>query len=116
LEIYAGIDIVEIERFKSILKRHGTRFLNRIYTDREIEAVPEGEEELYFCFSFSFKESVWKALPDFLQKHVYFKDIEVLWNGKNPSILVNTGKKLKMFNSFFEIAGNAVTLTLVFLD
>ncbi|HTY13103.1 MAG TPA: holo-ACP synthase [Candidatus Omnitrophota bacterium] len=32
-----GIDIIEIDRIKAAVKAHGKRFLNRIFTERELE-------------------------------------------------------------------------------
>jgi holo-[acyl-carrier protein] synthase len=34
--IYHGIDMVEIERIAHAIQRHGTRFLARVFTSREI--------------------------------------------------------------------------------
>lgn len=113
MEIHAGIDIIDIKRFSGIFQKHGQRLLRRVYTDRELASVPEAEKLLYLCISFSFKESVWKALPEDLQGGVYFKDIEILWRDKSPEIFVKPEGNIKIVPSFSVSAGTAVTLALL---
>lgn len=86
MEILTGIDIVDLERFRQVIEKYKHRFINRVFTDRELSSVPAGDESFrYLCISFSFKESIWKALPEGLQKDFYFRDIEILWHRRKPS-------------------------------
>ena len=84
MELYTGIDIVDVDRFRRAVERYGERFLARIFTEKELSTIPAAEKNLFLSTSFSFKESVWKAMPETMQKDFYFRDIEVLWKRKNP--------------------------------
>jgi len=116
VEIYTGIDIIDVERFKDVLERQGQRFLKRVYTERELDSIPRGKEALYLCFSFSFKEAAWKALPVCMQKNCYFKNIEILWTGKGPEVLLKAGEKIKKITGFFEAGGKAVALIILVME
>ena len=55
-----GIDIVEIERVESAIKRGRERFLNRVYTEAELKTC---QDRLSFLTSrFAAKEAVMKVL------------------------------------------------------
>jgi len=84
MNISVGIDIEGIDKFKNLVEKYGKNFLGKIFTDKEIEKIPSKNKFLYYALGFSFKESIWKALPTKIQKKVFFKDIEVIWQGQNP--------------------------------
>jgi len=116
MEIYTGIDIVDTDRFRRATERYGDRFLKRVFTDKELAAIPKREENLYLSISFSFKESVWKALPEKTQKDFYFRDIEVTWKRRKPIVSLkgktdNPGLSLH----FFTIANSVVTTAVLLL-
>src|SRR5688500_1864409 len=69
--IEVGLDLVEIDRIKRILERHGERFLTRVYTEREI-LDSEGRTES-LAARFAAKEAVMKALGTGAMD---FRDIE----------------------------------------
>ncbi len=83
-----GIDILEIERIKKALNRFGERFLERIFSRKEREAMPEKNTLLYYALGFSFKEAVWKALPEEMQKSTHFRDIAIYWREREPSLRI----------------------------
>jgi len=58
--ISIGVDIVEIERVESAIKRWGERFLNRIYTETELRNCQDRFAS--FALRFAAKESVMKVL------------------------------------------------------
>ncbi|SVE51187.1 uncharacterized protein METZ01_LOCUS504041, partial [marine metagenome] len=72
-----GIDLIEIERIKRVLKKHDLRFLKRIYTEDEIKFCRGRTPEL--AARFAAKEAVMKALGTGTHG-VGWKDIEVLPN------------------------------------
>jgi len=113
VDIYVGIDILEFNRFQKVLKKRRDRFLDRVYTDKEVANTPKLKEELFLCFTFSFKESIWKALPDYLQKEVGFKDIEIIWRRRKPQIFIKGKHYFKTVSHFFEMDGNVVTLVII---
>ena len=55
-----GVDIIEIPRIEEMVKRWGTRFLNRIYTERELLICKGKPNRL--ASRFAGKEAVMKAL------------------------------------------------------
>jgi len=55
-----GIDIVEIERVESAIKRGGERFLSRIYTETELKTCRDRPSSL--ASRFAGKEAVMKVL------------------------------------------------------
>lgn len=84
-----GIDIVKIQRISNAVEKWGHRFLERIFTEKEIS----------YCFSkripypslavrFAAKEALIKALNS--ETPVSFKDVEV--------ININSGKPLLKIN------------------
>lgn len=71
-----GVDIIEIERIARAISRHGTRFLARVYTDRERDDCHERIES--FAARFAAKEATAKALGTGIWRHgVEWTDIEV---------------------------------------
>jgi len=55
-----GVDIVEIERVESAIKRGGERFLSRIYTETELRTCRDRVSSL--ASRFAAKEAVMKVL------------------------------------------------------
>jgi holo-[acyl-carrier protein] synthase len=55
-----GVDIVDIERVESAIKRWGERFLNRIYTEAELRTYQDRLASL--ASRFAAKEAVMKVL------------------------------------------------------
>lgn len=60
MKLSSGIDLIEIERIKKALERHGDRFLERIYTPAEVTASRSSAPEL--AARFAAKEAASKAL------------------------------------------------------
>ncbi|MHC4606178.1 MAG: holo-ACP synthase [Planctomycetota bacterium] len=58
-----GIDLVEIERFKAVLRRQGDRFVERVFTIKE-RGYCEGKlnRPAHYAARFAAKEAVLKAL------------------------------------------------------
>lgn len=58
--IETGVDIIEIERIESAVARHGERFLDRVFTPREL-ADSRGKAES-LAARFAAKEAAFKVL------------------------------------------------------
>jgi len=73
-----GIDIAEIDRIESSIRKHGDHFLNRVFTPVEIEYC-EGYRNRYerYAGRFAAKEAAMKALGTGWRRGVRWKDIEV---------------------------------------
>ena len=59
MSLRTGIDLLEIDRLRAVIERHGVRFLKRIYTERELEEV--GGNMASLAGRFASKEAVAKA-------------------------------------------------------
>lgn len=55
-----GVDLVEIERLEQTIQRYGERFLQRVFTDKELAEV--GSNTASLAARFAAKEAVAKAL------------------------------------------------------
>lgn len=112
MDISAGVDVIEVGRIKKAIERYGEKFLKRIFTGMEMEDCPERDKYIYYTIGFSFKEAVWKALPEKVQNNVYFKDIEILWKNSIPILKTEkfpTGSLLS-FSSCSELVITTVIL------
>ncbi len=83
--VEVGIDVIEIDRIRQVLDRHGERFLNRIYTERERERYRGRVQEL--AARFAAKEATMKALGTGI-RGVRWRDIETLSNRRGKPIIV----------------------------
>ena len=72
---YTGIDIIEIDRIRRAVGRWGERFLQRIYTDKEITLYRKKPPSL--AARFACKEAVMKLLGTG-RKGVGWREIETL--------------------------------------
>jgi len=70
-----GVDIVEIERVESAIKRWGDRFLNRIYTETELKLCQD--RFLSLAARFAAKEAVMKVLGTG-GRGIAWREIEIL--------------------------------------
>lgn len=74
-----GTDIVEIERIRKMIERHGDHFLNRCFTPNEIEyANRHRDSAVRFAGRWAAKEAVVKALGTGFVQGITFHDIEVV--------------------------------------
>ena len=100
-----GIDIEDISRFQNKTLENDSRFLNRIYTKKELD----------YCFSFSnpashlaarfcAKEATVKAFSNIYDGLIPYSKIEILKN-KNGSVYVNMLiDELKKYNVSLSIS------------
>jgi holo-[acyl-carrier protein] synthase len=73
-----GIDLVEIDRIRAALERHGARFANRIFTEGEQTQAGNGPLRVqFFAGRFAVKEAVMKALGTGWARGVSWTDIDV---------------------------------------
>lgn len=87
-----GSDLIDIRRIEKTLERHGSRFTERVFTERE-RAKAEGRKlkaETY-AKRFAAKEACSKALGTGLSHGVFWRDMEVinLPSGKPTMRLTN---------------------------
>ncbi|NQV04536.1 MAG: holo-ACP synthase [Candidatus Omnitrophica bacterium] len=85
-----GVDIIEVGRVKKALDTWGGRFLNRVFTQRELDyANTKKFSHESLAARFACKESVLKAFGD-TRIGIQLKNIEVLNDSKGkPEIILH---------------------------
>lgn len=84
-----GIDIIELERIKSILTRQ-ERFYERVLTTKEQELflqLPKHRQIEFLAGRFAAKEAFSKALGTGIGNEISFQEIEVLPNTLNKPVV-----------------------------
>lgn len=64
MKVTCGTDIIEIERIKNSIEKLGEKFLNKVYTEKEIEYCESKNKQKYqhYAARFAAKEAAFKAL------------------------------------------------------
>ena len=88
-----GVDLVEISRVEFAIERHGLRFLERIFTSRELDLVGMNAPSL--AARFAAKEAVAKAFCTGIGD-MTFKEIEVLRGERGEPVLYLHGAAQQM--------------------
>ena len=88
MKLQTGVDLIEIARIGEVVRRHGRRYLERIYTPAELAQSHQRPE--YLAGRFAAKEAVAKALGTGIGE-VAWKDIEVLGDEEHAPVLTLTG-------------------------
>ena len=86
-----GVDIIELARLAAVLERHGSRFLERVYTERELAYCRGRVAEL--AARFAAKEAASKALGTGM-RGIRWRDMEVLPDARGKPILYLHGAAL----------------------
>ena len=100
MKISCGVDIIEIDRVKESIEQLGNKFLNRVFTDKEIEYCESRKNQKYqhYAARFAAKEATFKAVSGQIDDkyNVCWKDFEVTNDEQGrPSIkLVGVDEKL----------------------
>lgn len=86
MRILCGTDIIEISRIKESIEKSGERFLNLIYTPKEIEYCESKKNAKFYHYAgrFAAKEAIFKAVSSLLKDKfdISWHNAEVL-NDKN---------------------------------
>lgn len=90
----AGVDLIELDRIRQAVARHGDRFLARVYTPAELVRYRDRLPEL--AVRFAAKEAVSKALGVGLNhisaQGIAWQEVEVLPDPLGKPIVVLTGR------------------------
>ncbi|MCB1107390.1 MAG: holo-ACP synthase [Chlamydiia bacterium] len=74
-----GNDILEIDRIRKTIEKHGTHFYKKIFTEAELEyCLGHQDAAIHLAGRFSAKEAIAKALGVGFGKSISFQDIEIL--------------------------------------
>ena len=80
-----GIDLVAVDRIGNLRKRHGERFLQKVFTSAEVEdCLSRGAPDQGLAARFAAKEAAMKALGTGFAEGVSWRDIEVESAGGRP--------------------------------
>lgn len=94
MSLSVGVDIIELDRIRRVVERHGERFLARIYTPEEIARYRDYLPEL--AARFAAKEAVSKALGvglNHISAHgVGWQEVEVLPDPLGKPVVRLTGR------------------------
>lgn len=104
LKINCGTDIIEVCRIKESIERKGDNFLNKIYTEKEIEYCNSKNNMKYqhFAARFAAKEAIFKAISNMLKDkyEITWKDVEILKdeNGRPYVHFLNNDYNIKQID------------------
>ena len=86
-----GIDIAEVPRIREVIERHGERFLQRIFTEDEIQYCESKANRIErYAARFAAKEAGMKAIGTGWNHGVRWRDIEVSRQpGGRPTLLLH---------------------------
>lgn len=86
MKIACGTDIIEIERVKKAIENIGEKFLETIYTKKEIEYCQSKKNAKYehYAARFAAKEATFKALNSIIEDKfsVSWQNIEIINDSK----------------------------------
>ena len=92
MKITCGTDIIEIKRIKESIEELGDKFLERVYTDKEIAYCESKRNQKYqhYAARFAAKEAGFKAISSKLDNKydIGWKNIEII-NDKNGRPHIN---------------------------
>ena len=82
MKISCGTDIIEIDRIKNAIDKTGTKFINEVFTPKEIDYCESKKAAKYehYAGRFAAKEAIYKAISQFL-------DNKYAANWKNAEII-----------------------------
>ena len=82
MKITCGTDIIEIDRVKESIEELGEKFIERVFTDKEIEYCEsrKGQKYQHYAGRFAAKEAAFKAISKILDNKysVCWKDFEIV--------------------------------------
>ena len=95
-----GIDIVEVSRFKQAVRKGGARFLNRVFSKRELDQLKRRRDPSEgLAARFAVKEAVVKAFGSRADAPKSLQQIEILKTEKGVPCVTLPSKNLEVFIS-----------------
>ena len=88
-----GIDLVDRPRIKQMVQKHGDRFLNRVYTQKEQQYAESHRDKIEkLAGRFAAKEAVLKLMGTGWIGKIAWTDIEVINNSAGQPEVTITGE------------------------
>ncbi len=100
-----GSDIIEIERIRASIEKHGSHFLQRLFSQEEQNYCLQFQDSIpHFAGRFAAKEAVAKALGTGFGAELAWLDFEILNNGQGkPMVLFNEASCRRFSNPRVQI-------------
>ena len=95
-----GTDITETERIASMIQRHGDAFLNRTYTQTEIEYCSSKKNfAQHYAGRWAAKEAVMKSFGTGFVKGIHWVEIEVVSQPSGKPVIKLSGPTARFAES-----------------
>jgi len=105
-----GADLIEVERIRGVIDRHGQRFLDRILTDEEkAYCASMGAPHKHIAARFAAKEAVSKCFTTGIGAELGWRSVSV-YHGERHEPLVRLDEKGRALLA--HVGGTSVLLTL----
>ena len=105
-----GVDLVSVERIGQLRRRHGYRFLRRVFTDRELrDHGIENARDERLAARFAAKEAISKALGTGL-RGIGWREMEVLSDERGKPLVYLHGRA-KARADFLGLSDFAISLS-----
>lgn len=82
MKVSCGIDVIEVNRVQDSIERMGEKFLDRVFTQKEIAYcnTKKGMRYQHFAARFAGKEAIFKAISSLLKDkyEIGWTDVEIL--------------------------------------
>lgn len=101
MNIKVGIDIIEVDRIKNSIEDLGEKFINKIFTDKEVEYCKGTRNSMYqhYAARFAAKEATFKAISTLLKDKysISWKNVQVVndENGKPTLQFISLTKEIE---------------------
>jgi len=90
LIIGVGVDVVSISRVMRAVEKGGGRFLQRVFTERELEyCFKSGHPYERLAARFAAKEAVFKALGYGSRRRLGWRGVEIAVDGSGVKVVMN---------------------------
>ena len=101
-----GIDIIEIERIRSAIKRWGEKFKSKVYLPEEVKYCEARHHPAqHYAVRFAAKEAVAKALKTSHEVSMKWQDVEILiQKGGAPQVRLHGEAAQKFSNHILSLS------------
>jgi len=108
-----GIDIIDINRIRKVIKKYGNRFKKRCFSISEIERSEKRLNSVEsYAKRYAAKEACAKALGTGLARGVFWKDIEVENNQYGKPLIKLHGKAKEIFKNMNKNSNTQIEVSL----
>lgn len=121
MQVTCGTDIIEINRIKKNIEELGEKFLNRVYTQKEIEYCESKKSQKYQSYAarFAAKEAIFKAISKNLNDkyEIGWKDLEILNDEQGrPQVKIKGVQKENIDISISHCKNYAVAMVVMLVE